>query len=233
MLHKRLFGGLFILLTAAMFALPSAAADKRIGILVYDGVLTSDVTAPAEVFGVATRQSWFSNYKVLLVGVDRDESVITTDEGLRLPIDTTIYKAPELDALIATSAYHMGHLYKNKQLTKFLKTQAAQVTWLASNCSGAFLYAHAGLLDGYRATTYWGGEKQLQSKFPKIKVVFDTNVVVDRNRVSSNGGIPSYQGALVLLTLMSSASKAEKVFDTIQLNRLIPWSDVTKYLPKS
>ncbi|MDF4362349.1 DJ-1/PfpI family protein, partial [Vibrio parahaemolyticus] len=45
------------------------AADKRIGILVYDGVLTSDVTAPLEVFGVASRLTWFSDYEVLTISV--------------------------------------------------------------------------------------------------------------------------------------------------------------------
>lgn len=222
---------LAILLVAAAFSLSSTAADKRIGILVYDNVLTSDVTAPAEVFGVATRESWFSNYEVLLISVDRKKT-ITTEEGLRLSVDATIYDALELDALIVNSSYEMDRLFDNKDLTRFLKDQADKVTWLASNCSGAFLYAHAGLLDGYRATTWAGGEKQLQREFPNIKVVEDRNVVVDRNRISSNGGLPSYQGALVLLSMMSDSGKAKDVFETIQLNRLIPWEEVTKYLPE-
>lgn len=222
---------LVLFLIAATLSLSSVAADKRIGILVYDNVLSSDVTAPAEVFGVATRQSWFSNYEVILVGVDKKE-IITTEEGLRLAVDATIYDDLNLDALIVTSSYEMDRLFKNKDLTKFLKNHANHVTWLASNCSGAFLYAHAGILDGYRATTWAGGEKQLQREFPNINVVMDSNVVVDRNRISSNGGLPSYQGALVLLSLMSSPGKAKGVFETIQLNRLIPWTEVTKYLPK-
>ena len=127
----------------------------------------------------------------------------------------------------------MNALFANKDLTAFLKTQATQVSWLASNCSGAFLYAHAGLLDGYRATTWAGGEKQLQKEFPNINVVVDSNVVVDRNRITSNGGLPSYQGALVLLSLMSKPSNAEEVFETIQLNRLIAWKEVTRYLPNN
>jgi len=102
---------------------------------------------------------------------------------------------------------------------------------LGSNCSGAFLYAHAGLLDGYRATTSAGGEAQLQREFPKIKLVFDKNEVVDRNRISSNGGIPSYQSALVMLSMMAETGKAKTVFETIQLNRLIPWSNIEAYLP--
>lgn len=217
-------------LAIMIFSNPASAGDKRIGVLVFDKVLTSDVTAPAEVFGVATRKSWFSDYEVVFIGVER-KSVITTEEGIRLPVDATIYDAPKLDVLIVASAYDMDWLFKNDDLTAFLRSQEKTVTWLGSNCSGAFLYAHAGLLDGYRATTWAGGEAQLQREFPKIKVVFDKNVVVDRNRISSNGGIPSYQSALVMLSMMAGTGKAKTVFETIQLNRLIPWSNIEAYLP--
>lgn len=232
MSYKTLIGNITLLISVALFSVPSFAAEKKIGVLVYDKVLSSDVTAPAEVFGVATRKSWFSDYEVILIGVDKDAPVITTEEGIRLTVDKTIYDNPKLDALIVTSSYVMDTLFENGDLTKFLKSQAKNVSWLASNCSGAFLYAHAGLLDGYTATTWAGGEKQLQREFPKINVIEDRNVVVDRNRISSNGGIPSYQAALVLLTQMSSERKAKEVFETIQLNRLIPWSEVTRYLPE-
>ncbi len=208
-----------------------ARAEKKIGVLVYDDVLTSDVTAPTEVFGVATKKAWFSSYKVILIGVDKMKKTIKTEEGLRLSVDATIYDPLELDALIVNSAYDMNHLFENKKLTEFMQKQAKSVKWLSSNCSGAFLYAHAGLLDGYRATTWAGGEKGLQTKFPKIKVVEDQNVVVDRNMITTNGGPPSYQGALVLLSLMSKKSNAKEVFEAIQLNRLVPWSSITQYLP--
>lgn len=207
---------------------PSLAADKKIGVLVYDKVLTSDVVAPTEVFGVASRKAWFSDYDVVLINVTRGKTV-TTEEGLTLTVDATIYDKLDLDVLIVNSAYDMDWLFENKDLTDFMQAQSKKVSWLASNCSGAFLYANAGLLDGYYATTWAGGEKDLQRKFSKIKVVTDRNVVVDRNRITSNGGIPSYQGALVLLSLMSGESKAKEVYETIQLNRIIPWSEVTKY----
>ncbi len=220
-----------LFLAGILFAPPTFAGDKRIGILVFDKVLTSDVIAPAEVFGVATRKSWFSDYEVVFIGVER-KPVITTEEGIRLPVDATIYDAPKLDALIVASAYDMDWLFENDDLTAFLRDQAKTATWLGSNCSGAFLYAHAGLLDGFRATTWAGGEVQLEREFPKIDVVFDQNVVVDRNRISSNGGVPSYQAALVMLSMMAGTNKAKTVFETIQLNRLIPWSDIEAYLPE-
>lgn len=230
MFKRCLIVRVMLFVSIILYSFPSLAADKRIGILVYDKVLSSDVTAPAEVFGVATRKSWFSDYEVLLIGVERDVPIVTTEEGIRLTVDKTIYDNPKLDALIVTSSYVMDTLFENKDLMKFLNAQAGNTSWLASNCSGAFLYAHAGLLNGYTATTWAGGEKQLQREFPQINVIEDRNVVVDRNRISSNGGIPSYQGALVLLAKMSSERKAKEVFETIQLNRLIPWTEVTKYI---
>ena len=232
MLSRNTVRYLLTFLALIGFSLSAAAADKKIGILVYDEVLTSDAVAPTEVFGVASRKAWFSDYEVSLINVEREETV-TTEEGLTLEVDANIYDDLDLDVLIVNSAYDMEWLFENEDLTGFMKDQAEKVEWLASNCSGAFLYAHAGLLDGYEATTWAGGESDLQKQFPEIDVIVDQNVVVDRNRITSNGGVPAYQGALVLLGLMSGEGNAKEVFETIQLNRITPWSEIVKYNPET
>ena len=232
MLSRHTVSSLLALVFLSSLTLPALAADKKIGILVYDEVLTSDAVAPTEVFGVASRKAWFSDYEVSLINVERGETV-TTEEGLTLEVDANIYDDLDLDVLIVNSAYDMDWLYENEDLTSFMQDQAGKVEWLASNCSGAFLYAHAGLLDGYRATTWAGGEPDLQKQFPEIDVIVDQNVVVDRNRITSNGGVPAYQGALVLLSLMSGDGNAKEVFETIQMNRVLPWSDIEKYKPNT
>ena len=56
-----------VLVFAGGLAMPARAATSTIGILVYDGFLTSDVTAPVEVFGAASKKAWFSSYKVVTV----------------------------------------------------------------------------------------------------------------------------------------------------------------------
>jgi len=207
---------LFIL--CLVFASPINAADKRIGILVYDGVLTSDVTAPLEVFGIANRLSWFSDYQPVTISVTK-QNTVTTEEGLAIGVDAWIGDAPQLDALIVTSSYDMDPLIANSQLIAFIKATSSQSTWMASNCSGAYLLAEAGLLDGKRATTWAGGEADLQQHYPKVKVLENENVVVDGNIVTSNGSLVSYQAALTLLGLMSSKSKARDVADTLQYSR--------------
>ena len=203
-----------------LFAMVSVAeaADQRIGILVYDGVLTSDVTAPLEVFGVASRLTWFSDYEPITISVS-DKKFITTEEGLKIGVDAWIGDAPELDVLIVTSSYDMDPLIENKDLIRFIQGTSQIADWVASNCSGAYLLAEAGVLDGKKATTWAGGEADLQNHYPKVDVQLDQNVVVDGTVVTSNGSLVSYQAALQLLRLMSSESKAQEVADTLQYSR--------------
>ncbi|MBQ0720293.1 MAG: DJ-1/PfpI family protein [Gammaproteobacteria bacterium] len=209
-----------LMMPLALSAAPlSYGATDKIGIIVFDGVLTSDVTAPLEVFGAASKKAWFSSYQVLLIAAT-DDKTITTEEGLTLVADNSIYDAPKLDVLLVASAYDMQPWLQNNDLTDFIKTQAKTAQWLASNCSGAFLLAEAGLLDGKRATTWAGGEGSLVKAYPAIKVQYDKNVVVDEGVITSNGGPVSYQAAFELLTRLSSEKYAAEIAESIQFNRL-------------
>lgn len=210
---------LFLSLFLLLFTASPEANEKRIGILLFDGVLTSDVTAPLEVFGIANKLSWFSNYTPITIAIT-DQKQITTEEGIILGVNTWIGDMPEIDVLIVPSSYDMKPLLKNRQLIDFIKHTSAHAQWIASNCSGAFLLAKAGLLDGKKATTWAGGEAELQRDFPFVKVQTDQNVVVDGNIITSNGSLVSYQATLTLLRLMSSAKNAQKVADTLQYSRL-------------
>lgn len=209
----------FAILLGAIIASSSWAADKRIGIVVFDGVLTSDVTAPIEVFGAASKKAWFSDYAVTVLSATR-EKTITTEEGLTIVAEGTIYDPQQFDVVIVASAYDMDPVLDSKDLTHFIKTQAKQASWMASNCSGAFLLGQAGLLDGKRATTWAGGEKSLASAFPKAQVVFDQNVVVDQGIITSNGGPVSYQAAFALLAKLSSEEFSREISEAIQFDRL-------------
>ena len=196
-----------------------AASTNKIGILVFDGFLTSDVTAPIEVFGAATKQAWFSSYDVVVVSATKTKNV-RSEEGLQLIADKTIYDDLKLDVLLVPSAYAMGGLLKNKDLIQFIKKQNQSASWMASNCSGAFLLGEAGVLDGKKATTWAGGEKQLFKAYPQIKVQYDQNVVIDHKVITSNGGPVSYQAAFELLAKLSSEKFSKEISEKIQFNRL-------------
>ena len=207
---------LIVLSISTSFA--SAAASK-IGIIVFDGFLTSDVTAPIEVFGAATKKSWFSSYEVVVISATKNKTVVS-EEGLKVIADKTIYDHLELDVLIVPSAYDMDGFIGNKNLISFIEKQGSSASWMASNCSGAFLLGEAGILDGKKATTWAGGEKDLAKSYPKINVQYDQNVVIGNKVITSNGGPVSYQAAFVLLTKLSSEKFSKEISESIQFNRL-------------
>jgi len=208
-----------ILLIGLALGATASAADKRIGILVFDGVLSSDVTAPIEVFGIASKQSWFSDYETLIINVGNKSSV-TTEEGIRLLVDAKLQDQPEVDVLLMPSSYDMDPLIENQALISYIQNTAKHAEWMASNCSGAFVLAEAGVLEGKKATTWAGGETDLAKAYPNINVQYDTNYVIDGNVITSNGSVVSYEAALALLEEMSSKSRAEEVKTALQMQRV-------------
>jgi len=217
--YKKQFSSQIIFIIIVLFSGSVTAATSKIGILVFDGFLTSDVTAPIEVFGAATKKSWFSSYEVVVISATKNKK-IRSEEGLRIIADKTIYDDIKLDVLLVPSAYEMDEFLNNSDLINYIKNQNKSTSWMASNCSGAFLLGKAGILDGKNATTWAGGEKDLLKSYPKIKVQFDKNVVIDKRVITSNGGPVSYQAAFELLAKLSSRKFAKEISESIQFNRL-------------
>lgn len=221
---------LFILVTFSFIYGGSGTMDSKhtIGIIIFDDVLTSEVIAPAEIFGRAAKQEWFKDWQVKFIGVEK-KPTITTEEGITISVNSTIYDDLNLDVLIVPGAQDVQSLMNNKDLESFIIKHEKKVEWLSSNCSGAFLLANSGVLDSVKATTWSGGEELLQHDFPKINVLFDNPVVLDNRKLTSNGGLVSYQAALVLLGKLSSMQHAREIFDGLQMDKMIDWKVIEKF----
>jgi transcriptional regulator GlxA family with amidase domain len=202
---------------------------RTIGIIVFDGVLTAEVIGPAEVFGMAAREDWFKNTKVLLIGVE-PKPAIYTEEGIQLAVNATIADDLSLDVLLVPGGNDMRPLLENETLNAFIQKQEENADWIGSVCAGAFLLGNAGVLDGKQATTWLGGETRLQSQFPAIEVIHDKPVVLDYRRITANGGLVSYQAALVLSGQMSNAEHAREIYNSLGLARLGTWDDMEKMI---
>jgi transcriptional regulator GlxA family with amidase domain len=140
-----------------------------------------------------------------------------------LAVDATIADDLTLDVLLVPGGNDMSHLLKHEELNAFIQKQEQSAQWLGSVCAGAFLLGNAGVLDGKQATTWFGGEASLQSQFPAIEVVHDKPVVLDNRRITANGGLVSYQAALVLLGQLSGPEHAREVYGRLGMARLDSW----------
>lgn len=210
-------------LLSALLAAPASASPKRVGILVFDGVLTGDVTAPAEVVGMAIRISKRSDWVVKLISA-HPRPQVTTHEGLRLVVDEHVADAPDVDVLIVAGSYDSDAVLRLPGVADFLGRQVKAADYVASNCAGAFLVASTGAYDGRTVTTYATGAKALREKFPKVNAVEGSRVVVDGRLVTSNGGVVSYESALVLVALLFGADVAKEVHVAVQMDQIMPLS---------
>ena len=93
----------------------------------------------------------------------------------------------------------------------YLRTSASTARRTASICSGAFVMAQAGLLDGRRATTHWAYARQLQERFTSIKVEADRIYVIDGSIWTSAGMTAGIDLALAMVEKDFGAELARSV----------------------
>ena|SRR5690606_16902055 len=193
-----------------------------IGLLMYEGVLTTEVTATMDVFAKPT-QDGKQLFNVITIAETADE--IVSEEGLKIVPDYTFENCPKLDVLFVPSAYDMYAQVHNPAIVNFIKEQNKNTQYTVSNCAGAHLIGESGIADGKKIVTWIGGGEELQKNYPNLKVQNDSVVsyVEDGKFLSSNGNLASYISALNLLEKMTNRQHADFVKSYLYLDVLQNW----------
>jgi transcriptional regulator GlxA family with amidase domain len=153
---------------------PDPRSSRQIAILVYPGVQSLDFTGPLEVFAGAQRLIEQSGrhergYEVRLFSVDGRP--LETSSGLTVTPHASLAAAPEaIDTLIVAGGYGRKQAAADRALLEWIAATSATVRRTASVCTGAFLLAAAGVLDGRRATTHWASAEELAARYPAVDV---------------------------------------------------------------
>lgn len=195
-----------------------------IGLLMYNGVLQSEVVATSDVFAKPAEDgSQIFN----VITIAETENPITTEEGLRLIPDYTFQNCPKLKALFVPSAYDMYSHIHNDKIVNFIKEKNKETDYTVSNCAGAQLIGASEIADGHKIVTWIGGGEQLQKDYPNLKVQNDSSItyVKDGKFLSSNGNLTSYISALELLEIMTSPEHRKFVESYLYLDRLQNWKE--------
>ncbi len=152
----------------------SPRAPRQIVILAYPGVQSLDVTGPLEVFAsaqhlLATQTPGRRGYEIHIVS--KDGAPLQTTSGLTITPHTTIAQAPaKIDTLIVAGGTGQRAACADPDLLAWVATTSRTARRTASVCTGAFILAAAGLLDGRRATTHWASAEKLRRAYPAIEV---------------------------------------------------------------
>jgi len=145
----------------------------RIGFFVCHGYEPLDLAGPLSAFNQVFTAAGHSPYDLQVVSLDGGQVIGTTG----LPIETRPTGRRTFDTVVFVGG-DIAPMQTPRNIAA-AKKLAARATRVASVCTGAFLLAETGLLDGRRATTHWRYSAQMQSRFPLIRIESDSIYIAD------------------------------------------------------
>lgn len=170
-------------------------SPHTVGILVFDGMKLLDFAGPAEVFAEANHTG--GDYRISMVSTDGRD--VRTSMGLTIPVDVSASAAGRFDTVLVAG----GEVFPAGPVSDTLASAAFDMsqhsTRTGSICTGAFVLAAAGLLEGKRATTHWQHARELALRYPGTHVEPDAIFVKDGTTYSSAGVTAGIDLALALL----------------------------------
>jgi transcriptional regulator GlxA family with amidase domain len=173
--------------------------ERRVVIVAISEVQPLDVTGPAEVFSTASAvagRSGGSGYAVEVVAPGG--AAVATESGYALVPSAALEEvAPPIDTLVVAGG--SGARRASADVVARVAELAAGARRVASVCTGAYVLAAAGLLDGRRATTHWHYCDDLQRRHPAVRVQRDPIFVVDGPLRTSAGVTAGMDLALALV----------------------------------
>lgn len=164
---------------------------KSIGIIIFGGCNIIDATGPAGVFGAANelakdRGINLMPYRIQFIGTT--VGPIATSAGPSLYASKSIDRSADgIDTLICAGGVGTRAMSYDASAVKSVASLAGKARRVVSVCTGAFVLAASGILDGKRAVTHWAHCENLAQRFPEIQVDPDPIFVRDENIYTSAG----------------------------------------------
>jgi transcriptional regulator GlxA family with amidase domain len=167
-----------------------------IGVLVFPDFQLLDAAGPISVFEIATRLTGTSPSIRILA---ETPGPVRSSSGVEM-LARGLKAAATITTLIVAGGEGVDAAAKSAKTLAFVRAMAKRGARIASVCSGAYMLAEAGLLDGRRATTHWRRTRQFLAVFPRVKWEPDQIFVRDGDIWSSAGITAGIDLALAMAT---------------------------------
>jgi transcriptional regulator GlxA family with amidase domain len=179
-----------------MARVASTETPRRIVVLAYPGVQPLDVVGPSEVFSaadaiLADRRGGLGRAYEIEVVAQTLEPIMTRTGGYGIaPLRTTRQCRGPIDTLMVAGGFGVYDAVEDAGLVRWIRSAARRSRRVTSVCSGSFLLAGAGLLEGKRATTHWSSCAELARRHPEVEV--DPNpIFVHDGDIWTSAGVTS------------------------------------------
>lgn len=161
----------------------------RVVVLALDGLLPFELGIPHRIFGRPKDTRGRPLYEIVTCSI-RPPGPVETDADFAIHVAHGPEALATADTVIVPASYELGPVFDEGVLTPELAAALARIrpgTRLASICTGVYVLAAAGYLDGRPATTHWAHADHLQQLFPRIEVDADVLFIDDGDVLTSAG----------------------------------------------
>jgi len=197
-----------------MSAESSADRARWIGILLFDDVEELDAVGPWEVLSHWTRHHPEDGYAACCVS--REGRPVTAAKGLVLGAHHAMTDAPALEVLVHPGGQGTRPLLRDPDHLAWVRGQRSTVPLLTSVCTGALVYAAAGLLRDRPATTHWEALDELRALDASVRIDERARWVDDGDVITAAGVSAGIDMALHLVARLAGTERARQVKRAIQ-----------------
>ncbi|MDT0614271.1 GlxA family transcriptional regulator [Streptomyces lancefieldiae] len=166
------------------------ASDRhRVVVLALDGLIPFELGIAQRIFGLARDERRRRLYEVVTCSV-RPPGPVETDADFAILVGHGPEALATADTVVVPASYELGPVHEEGVLTEELAAALARIrpgTRLVAICTGGYVLAAAGYLDGRPATTHWASAEHFQRLFPKVRVDADVLFIDDGDVLTSAG----------------------------------------------
>ena len=178
----------------------ASKGKKTIAFYLQEGVEVLDFAGPMEVFD-------YAGYGVFTVS--KTKKPILSQGILKVMPDYSIADAPKSD-ILAFFGGNADNAYRDEKVIDWVKAQT-DVEYYFSVCTGAFVLAEAGILDGNTATTFHSALSGLEKNYPKVNVKRNVRFVDNGIVITTAGVSAGIDGAVHMVAKLQGVEKAKEV----------------------
>ncbi|MFE9659178.1 helix-turn-helix domain-containing protein [Streptomyces sp. NPDC005955] len=168
---------------------PPTRPRHRVVVLALDGVLPFELGIPQRILGRARTADGHLPYEVVTCSV-RPPGPVRAEADFSVLVENGPEALATADTVVVPASYELGPVYERGVLTGALAAALALIrpgTRLVSICTGGYVLAAAGWLDGRPATTHWSSAEHFQRLFPRVRVDPDVLFIDDGDVLTSAG----------------------------------------------
>ena len=188
----------------------------HIGVLMMPEYTLSTFSNAVSVLRMANRLSGRELYRYSVFSIDGEP--VVSSAGLELKMDGSFHTTVDMNVLIVCGGYNVKN-YCDKPVIDALRSMDKKGIPLGAMCTGSYVLAAAGLLDGYRSTIHWENIASMREQFPKLNIS-SSLFVIDRDRYTCSGGISSIDLMLNLVASIHGHQLVQQISEQFTCDRV-------------